>query len=71
MIKGILLGIFVSIFIVSVLLVSTGTFGFLQENIITGNTIGKAELIGYSFVTLSLSFIGIIAISLWMRAGLK
>ena len=67
MIKGILLGICISVFIVSLILVSTSTLGALNANIITGTAIGEGVLVSYSILSLVFSFIAGFIIILLMR----
>lgn len=67
MIKGILLGICASVFIVSFIFLLSGTFGGLQENIITGHAIGEGTMIGFSFTGLILSFILGMLVVMWIR----
>ena len=57
MIKGTLLGISISVFIVSLFLAVTSLTGTLKENIITGAAVGQSAITTYSFVALFLSFI--------------
>lgn len=57
MLKGIVLGICIATFIVSLLFISSGLTENLQENIITGAAIGSGELVSYSFIALFVSFI--------------
>ena len=57
MIKGILLGICLSMFIVSSILIFSGTTGRLQENLITGAVINPGTVFSYAIVTLFLSVI--------------
>ncbi len=68
MIKGILLGISISVFIVSLIFTFSGTSGNLQENIITGNVIGSLQLTGFAAAGLIVSFVlGFFAV-LWIRS---
>jgi len=57
MIKGILLSIFASVFIVSLLFFSFSATGILQENLVTGNIIGLRGIGDYSLIFLIVSFI--------------
>ena len=67
MIKGILLGVSTSVFIVSVIFILAGATGNLQENIITGAAVGSGAVIGWSFVGVVFGLIGILGTGLWIR----
>ena len=65
MLKGILLGICSSVFVVSLILTISGFSGNLEPNLITGNVIGPSQLTNYSVIALIGSFIaGALAIFL-------
>lgn len=69
MIKGILLGVCVAVFVACLVFIVAGAGGLLQENIITGQVIGSRQVVGYALVGLALSFVGglFIAISFIKR----
>jgi hypothetical protein len=67
MLKGILLGISMSVFIVSLIIFVAGLTGGLQENILTGAVIGPGEAITYSAASLLLSGILVLLVIVWMR----
>ena len=62
MIKGILLGIFASLFIVSVFFSITSMSGNLRENVITGAVIEETRFSGYFTVVAFLSLIAVAAV---------
>ena len=59
MIKGILLGLSIATFIVSIFISISGITGALQENIITGAAIGSEGAVSYALITAVLSFVAI------------
>jgi hypothetical protein len=67
MIKGILLSITLAVFVVSLIFVISSSTGSLQENIITGNVIGKSSFTNYSIMALICFFILFILIIFWMK----
>jgi hypothetical protein len=56
MIIGILLGISLSFFITSLILIFMGLSGVLRENLVTGAVVGTESLISYSSIILVVSF---------------
>ena len=71
MIKGILLGVCMSIFIVSLIFIFSSSTDILKENIITGNAIGEGTLVTWSFVSLIIGFAGGAVIVLQMIRGVN
>ena len=67
MIIGILLGITAAISITSLLIIITSTSGILQENLITGATIGTTQLTSYATTTLAISTAVALVIILFLR----
>lgn len=67
MIKGLLLSIFVSIFIISLIFTLSGISGNLHPTLTTGNIIGTSQFTTYSVITLIISFIISFFIVKWIR----
>ncbi len=67
MIKGIMLGICIAVFVVSLIFLSTGMTGNLHENLITGAVVGLNLITSFSLITLILSFIIMVFILLTLR----
>jgi len=57
MIIGIALGISLTVNLLSLLIITTGTTGILRENMATGAVIGVAQATSYATITLIISLI--------------
>jgi hypothetical protein len=71
MLKGVLLALSLSVFIVSLIFVISSSIGSLQENLITGNVIGKGSFTSYAIISLVFSFVFSLAVSLWMKNSFR
>ena len=57
MIKGVILGISIAVFVISIILIFSGVSGNLGPNLITGHVIGEGDLVGVGFIGLIISLI--------------
>jgi hypothetical protein len=57
MLKGLLLGVSVAVFVVSWIFIASGFTGLLQENILTGAVIGEGRVVNLAWLGLFVSFI--------------
>ncbi len=63
MIKGIFLGVSIALIVVSLILIFSGISGNLGPNLITGQVIGEAELVGWGFAGLAVGIlVGLIVV---------
>ena len=69
MIKGILLGIVIAIFVTSLIFVLNSTTGIIKPNIITGTTIYPTQVASYSALTLVISAIIGAVLIVWILKG--
>ena len=67
MIIGILLALFISISLTSLVIIVTGTLGMLRENLITGAVIGTSGVISYAIITFILSLIATLFLALVLK----
>lgn len=67
MIKGILLGVCASVFIVSLVFSLSGLTDNLQENLIMGAVIGPQQMVSYAIIPLVISAIAGLLIVLSFR----
>lgn len=67
MIKGLCLGFSIAVFLTSLGIIITGFSGAMQENIITGATIGVGGVVSYAFIALIFSFVAILFLVLIIR----
>ena len=67
MIIGILLGISIAVFITSLIFLITGFSSIVNDNLITGATIGADGVVSYALIFLVLSIIAIFFLVLLIR----
>jgi hypothetical protein len=71
MIIGLILGVFISIMIVSGFFFIYGIILGLERTIITGAAIGAGEMISYSLIAFSISFIIVVLLVIKLKNKVK
>ena len=57
MLKGLIFGICIAVFVVSLVFILSGISGGLGPNLVTGQVVRESQAVGWSFIGLALSVI--------------